>query len=640
MTFHHRSYNPSPLDSYLPLPPLLPSRQAPPMNVFDQLHPSPHLSDRRLPKVGETRCYWTLLSADLNFIYLDPVLSHHLSDQADSLIGKSLLDFVHPDEQASAKHDLGNVLQSRTLHGSVTRMRYSRLSRVRRLLGHHGPTHEWPDADKVAVDSNYMVVDLVINWAADGLALCFHHAVVDLTPFDNDEHVKTGWSNWCGTNVMNEHEAHVLYTRLLNSAPQSASMSRVFQIMMNTHERPLLLSWPPGQDHGPTSRDFAKLSEEVQIGNSVQVGGDAKTSCTRRYKSLQNMPSSDGVREVESIFIPHGTLPHPALLYVSSHPRSSSDATSMQQASYDPAYMTPQGQYYDDQSTPYALPPMQPSNASYSSYLPQPTHQVPSQYPTPRHWSSAGVDQSPPPMQYNHWPAATSSPNTFHATPAPARASSYPQQQQWTSQSPSYLDSESPLASSSYRSLSPAYSYAPEQQHASPPSGIDMVPPTRMGQRRETQSAPRDHYANGGRSSGNPPLGIVQCSSCKVTQSPEWRKGPSGKKDLCNACGLRYARSRAKKEGITAQRRRKDKVLAMAKQEPSAPIAVPYRGSYDAGGGSPGGSASGSDAYAPFESPSPPPRFYPSPLSQPYGRHRDALADVRHAHGKATYVTQ
>ena len=64
---------------------------------------------------------WSLLSADLDFIYLDPVLASHLEDQADLLVGKSLLSFVHPDEQASAKQDLGNVLESRTLHGSVTR---------------------------------------------------------------------------------------------------------------------------------------------------------------------------------------------------------------------------------------------------------------------------------------------------------------------------------------------------------------------------------------------------------------------------------------------------------------------------------------------------------------------------------------
>jgi hypothetical protein len=64
---------------------------------------------------------WAMLSADLQFIYLDPVLQSHLEDQAESLLGRSLLSFVHPDEQASAKQDLGGVLNNRTLHGSVTR---------------------------------------------------------------------------------------------------------------------------------------------------------------------------------------------------------------------------------------------------------------------------------------------------------------------------------------------------------------------------------------------------------------------------------------------------------------------------------------------------------------------------------------
>lgn len=32
-----------------------------------------------------------------------------------------------------------------------------------------------------------------------------------------------------------------------------------------------------------------------------------------------------------------------------------------------------------------------------------------------------------------------------------------------------------------------------------------------------------------------PPPGVGRCTSCKTTSSPEWRKGPSGKKELCNA---------------------------------------------------------------------------------------------------------
>ena len=39
----------------------------------------------------------------------------------------------------------------------------------------------------------------------------------------------------------------------------------------------------------------------------------------------------------------------------------------------------------------------------------------------------------------------------------------------------------------------------------------------------------------GGRALGNPPRGVTRCAHCQTTQSPEWRRGPSGAKDLCNA---------------------------------------------------------------------------------------------------------
>lgn len=38
------------------------------------------------------------------------------------------------------------------------------------------------------------------------------------------------------------------------------------------------------------------------------------------------------------------------------------------------------------------------------------------------------------------------------------------------------------------------------------------------------------------------PVDLRVCSKCRTTTSPEWRKGPSGNKTLCNACGLRFAR--------------------------------------------------------------------------------------------------
>ena len=36
---------------------------------------------------------------------------------------------------------------------------------------------------------------------------------------------------------------------------------------------------------------------------------------------------------------------------------------------------------------------------------------------------------------------------------------------------------------------------------------------------------------------------IKICENCGVDRSPEWRRGPSGHKTLCNACGLRYSRT-------------------------------------------------------------------------------------------------
>ncbi|KAI9275326.1 PAS domain-containing protein [Sporodiniella umbellata] len=40
------------------------------------------------------------------------------------------------------------------------------------------------------------------------------------------------------------------------------------------------------------------------------------------------------------------------------------------------------------------------------------------------------------------------------------------------------------------------------------------------------------------------------CAQCQSTDSPEWRKGPNGPKELCNACGLRYAKTLVKKPEI------------------------------------------------------------------------------------------
>jgi hypothetical protein len=75
------------------------------------------------------------------------------------------------------------------------------------------------------------------------------------------------------------------------------------------------MSWPPDRDQAPLARDFAKLSADVQIRGDAPGANDAKTTCTRRYKASSSIQTSDGFRDVESVYIPHGKLlarPHPS----------------------------------------------------------------------------------------------------------------------------------------------------------------------------------------------------------------------------------------------------------------------------------------------------------------------------------------
>ncbi|KAM6504195.1 hypothetical protein JOM56_001138 [Amanita muscaria] len=520
----------------------------------DQSYPDDH-QPLPLPKLAQTHCYWALLNSTLDFIYLDPVLASHLEQQADLLINKSLLDFVHPDEHASAKQDIGGVVDRKTMHGSITRIRFSRLSRIRRILGYNGPPHAWSDSESAVLDHNYMAADIVTNWAAEGLVLCFIHAANDVHSGDHDVR-KSNWGNWCATLDLNTRQVEHLYRALFMYIPRS-NMSRVFQILSNTPERALLLSWPPEQEPGgPTGREFAKLVETVEFGNSPSLN-DAKTNCARRYRSIRPLPYIADA--VESIFIPHGSVIF-ACHKIDSSPRNAT--TTMPQPYGTPTYH-PQQQHYYEQQTNFSLPPIASSapTAYSGSYAPQ-SQSLPAPYSTSR-WSTQLAEGQ---NMYHNWDS------TAHTALPPAggnlRSGAYQSHlQQWQASPPPYVEATNDSQASFQRPVSAGYSYPAAggggQEHV---ISSDVVPPPR---RRVSPGSTRDRYSTG-RTGSNRPMGVLRCSSCKATQSPEWRKGPSGKKELCNACGLRYARSRAKKEGHNpGQRRRKEKT--QGKAGPSTP---------------------------------------------------------------------
>eukprot|EP01112_Ceratiomyxa_fruticulosa_P002028 TRINITY_DN12174_c0_g2_i1.p1 TRINITY_DN12174_c0_g2~~TRINITY_DN12174_c0_g2_i1.p1 ORF type:complete len:186 (+),score=20.47 TRINITY_DN12174_c0_g2_i1:452-1009(+) len=68
---------------------------------------------------------------------------------------------------------------------------------------------------------------------------------------------------------------------------------------------------------------------------------------------------------------------------------------------------------------------------------------------------------------------------------------------------------------------------------------------------------------------------FLVCLVCKTTQSPQWRRGPSGQKTLCNACGIKY-QNMIKKEQEVKQECTVYKIsidnLVGNPNEPSPPI--------------------------------------------------------------------
>jgi PAS domain S-box-containing protein len=46
------------------------------------------------------------------------------------------------------------------------------------------------------------------------------------------------------------------------------------------------------------------------------------------------------------------------------------------------------------------------------------------------------------------------------------------------------------------------------------------------------------------------------CANCHVKTTPEWRRGPSGKRDLCNSCGLRWAKQVSQESSDSRIKRR------------------------------------------------------------------------------------
>jgi hypothetical protein len=147
--------------------------------------------------------------------------------------------------------------------------------------------NKFTDEDKVSFDEDYMACDLVINWAAEGLVLCFIHAVVgashyslsyhslplifqlDMSPQDNDEHNRTHWTNWCGTPRMTVevHLSSFLFNFSSIPAHSFSSMETNFITPSSISPR----TFPKAHPHPPVSSKSCITQPTVQPSSPGQV---------------------------------------------------------------------------------------------------------------------------------------------------------------------------------------------------------------------------------------------------------------------------------------------------------------------------------------------------------------------------------
>ncbi|KAF9172419.1 hypothetical protein BGX21_003819 [Mortierella sp. AD011] len=115
--------------------------------------------------------------------------------------------------------------------------------------------------------------------------------------------------------------------------------------------------------------------------------------------------------------------------------------------------------------------------------------------------------------------------------------------------------------------LSPSHRHPAHDAAIRKSSVSSSASPPASHQDTDIASGQSEHGARGGQ--GGQVLRVQQeekaCESCGTTNSPEWRRGQSGKKDLCNACGLRYSRS------VARQNRQAQKQLDGKAVKPKAP---------------------------------------------------------------------
>ncbi|KAJ9117596.1 hypothetical protein QFC22_004446 [Naganishia vaughanmartiniae] len=596
-----------------------------------------------VPRVGGVRCYWAFLKPrypdqsdpkskfELEFIHLDPVLSAHMRSQSLSMLGRGVIEFIHPEERERE-------------------VRFARLSRIRTILGCPPEEDDIPaDAHKFVEDGEYLALDLSIHWACTGLILAFFHAIRDKDVKQNNDISKRHeeWSNYCGTAAISEEDIESMWKDVSENIPfhppnePAPPPERVF-IVHTTEEsavRPnsVVFAWPPprikfGDEHGESREaqnanevatsgmhsfsprldengreiprmdgsywadDYAELMKHVELENKTGKedawGTFGKTSCTSRFQGGHLMTNEGLWRKIESIFIPYGNITFASYQTTQALPLNAASDLNVPTALLPTDVQVgvdPNQQYYDV---------LDPSNATWQPQVPgQVGHLDGHVQSYPPEWEQDVQNPANlPPLTgnsmqfyqhngYQHdYPQVPGQTFPLHSLTQAADmqyhgTSSIPWNDTTASQTSQRGTKRKQNDTSNsdkfivpYQSATDRMSIAPRMVSGSDlPEGTTSVPAGRGRKITTVKKGEDGQTIVKVTVAVPPPEGVECCVQCGNRESPEWRKSESGVKNLCNACGLKLARLQAKREGRQKPRKKKPPANAQAGYNPSGP---------------------------------------------------------------------
>ncbi|CAG8500318.1 4677_t:CDS:2 [Paraglomus occultum] len=532
-------------------------------------------------------CFWALLSLrDLTFVYISPSLRKALGVEYEAVLGTSFFDYFHPDEEKIARHDLTKFVQRDSTCGSVTRCQYnsvlairakaqSRIYAARRnspVHAHHTQPSSPSHTTTLPIENNYVIMKVGMDIVTQDIVLARFHS-------DEGSQVEDGGkSNTCGESEFTKEELTRLTTLLRNhvttdsinmqsppATPQSLPLQpvmstpkRIFQIL-DTRTRNLIFTWP--DPHAYNKEDFSKLLQSIAVQPSTT---STSPTCIRPYSNSHVIPLASGMYlRVDSVMIHYGEIIFATFKILPSSPAVLSIDNSRQPPYSAPcsppsAVCTGKRPRTENSSPAYGLQvPVQ--SLSFLSRGRSHEHTGDTELyegmeskrraverrqglTTPQFLSPHESPQMSPHQIYGQYPfpsfpnITTIDVNTSPPQP-PSLVHTHPQILS-VSQSPSH-SAQPPQSSRYVQPLQPSFN-----------SAVSSSPPVRSYQLANTSSAIRSNQ--------RVPDGVRECERCHTTNSPEWRRGPTGHKTLCNACGLRYSRRIARDKRRREQTHREE----------------------------------------------------------------------------------